>query len=240
MRFLSPALQRGVVVPRWRPRGLLPAVSTCIELGRGAQQKVWNASPFIACCTLWFDFFVNLVMLHNVFKFLPPGSISREKERFQMSFSVKACFSFECSSLKLRLFRRRGGKYFASFLWSSLYHFFVCLPPLPHNAASACFSPPPPPLRQKKVCADGGVDALTLNITKRPERTFYPNLLEGELQLSLADTYSGSCGGAGGRVAWSVSYRPSPGSAQDEDDWTVFPSTGLLLPGERWVFRHWM
>ncbi len=97
------------------------------------------------------------------------------------------------------------------------------------------------------MCADGGVDALTLSTTTQPEQTFYPNLLEGELLLSLApsesdttngteggDAYGGSCGGTGGRVVWSVSYRPSPDSAQDEDDWTVFPSTGLLLPGERW------
>lgn len=104
-----------------------------------------------------------------------------------------------------------------------------------------------------QVCANGGVDNLTLSTTNQPEATFYPNLLEGDLLLSLApyasDTKSTeegestadssrSCSGTGGRVAWSVLGQwSSPGTLstqeQDQGNWTVFPSTGLLLPGER-------
>lgn len=114
---------------------------------------------------------------------------------------------------------------------------------------------PPSPRDNAKVqvCAGGGVDALTLSSIEQPDATFYPNLLEGDLLLSLApsspsDTTSGtedqsttaaskSCSGTAGRVAWRVSglwSSPSDSiSTQEQDDWTVFPSTGLLLPGEK-------
>ncbi|CAM9574874.1 unnamed protein product, partial [Ectocarpus sp. 12 AP-2014] len=96
----------------------------------------------------------------------------------------------------------------------------------------------------EEVCASGDVDALTLTLVEDTEsqRTFYPSLLERELQLSLAPsnatnaddddiaTSSRSCAGAT-RVAWSVSGI-WPSSEEEQDDWTVFPSTGLLLPGE--------
>ncbi|CBJ32402.1 adhesin-like protein [Ectocarpus siliculosus] len=96
----------------------------------------------------------------------------------------------------------------------------------------------------EEVCASGDVDALTLTLIQDTESqpTFYPSLLERELQLSLAPsnttnaddddiaTSSRSCVGAS-RVAWSVSGL-WPSSEGEQDDWTVFPSTGLLLPGE--------
>ncbi|CAB1104673.1 unnamed protein product [Ectocarpus sp. CCAP 1310/34] len=96
----------------------------------------------------------------------------------------------------------------------------------------------------EEVCASGDVDALTLTLIEDTEsqRTFYPSLIERELQLSLAAsnatdagdddiaTSSRSCAGAN-RVAWSVSGLWPP-SEEEQDDWTVFPSTGLLLPGE--------
>lgn len=95
------------------------------------------------------------------------------------------------------------------------------------------------------MCASGDVDTLNLTLIEDTEsqRTFYPSLLERELQLSLAPsnttnaddddiaTSSRSCAGAS-RVAWSVSGL-WPSSEIEQDDWTVFPSTGLLLPGER-------
>ncbi|CBJ33129.1 asn/thr-rich large protein family protein [Ectocarpus siliculosus] len=96
----------------------------------------------------------------------------------------------------------------------------------------------------EEVCASGDVDALTLTLIEDTESqpTFYPSLLERELQLSFAPsnatnaddddiaTSSRSCVGAS-RVAWSVSGL-WPSSEEEQDDWTVFPSTGLLLPGE--------
>ncbi|CAM9587167.1 unnamed protein product [Ectocarpus fasciculatus] len=101
----------------------------------------------------------------------------------------------------------------------------------------------------EEVCASGDVDALTLTLIEdtEPQRTFYPSLLERELQLSLAPsntttiddddiaTTSRSCAGAS-RVAWSVSGL-WPSTEDEQDDWTVFPSTGLLLPGESVLLR---
>ncbi|CBJ33130.1 polymorphic outer membrane protein [Ectocarpus siliculosus] len=97
----------------------------------------------------------------------------------------------------------------------------------------------------EEVCASGDVDALTLTLIEDTESklTFYPSLLEGELQLSFAPsnatnaddddiaTSSRSCVGAS-RVTWSVSGL-WPSSEGEQDDWTFFPSTGLVLPGER-------
>lgn len=122
--------------------------------------------------------------------------------------------------------------------------------PLCHNPSPLDVPSSPRGDTKVQVCADGSVDALTLSITNRPEATFYPDLLEGDLELALAPsasvttstedaqatTSSRSCSGTGGRVAWSVSgLWSSQGSisTQERGDWTVFPSTGLLLPGEK-------
>lgn len=79
-----------------------------------------------------------------------------------------------------------------------------------------------------------------------PDKAYSPNMLEGALLLTLNDdetvTTTSSAGGSGvvvsggggteGGVIWNVSALPFP-SGEGLMDWTVFPSTGLLLPGER-------
>lgn len=86
----------------------------------------------------------------------------------------------------------------------------------------------------------------------QPDLTLFPKLLEGDLLLSYKSTASlsdsggvaegsnsgsdrtegkgGSYGGSEGGVLWRVEA-----SATDSNmmTWTVFPSTGLLFPGEK-------
>lgn len=90
-------------------------------------------------------------------------------------------------------------------------------------------------------------DAPTLNLEQGvyPERTYFPDLLEGDLFLSYEPTASsslssGSGGGSdvsqnkqavgGGGVLWSVE---ATGYDKNMMTWTIFPSTGLIFPGGR-------
>lgn len=105
----------------------------------------------------------------------------------------------------------------------------------------------PLPRRAKQTCVNGDADALILTAISQPDITFYPSLLEGDLMLSLKSTTSttptsfqeeepstsgGSVaivGNTADGVVWNVSA-----FSTELMDWTVFPSTGLLLPGERY------
>ena len=101
-------------------------------------------------------------------------------------------------------------------------------------------------------------DATALNLSQivtPPTETFFPGLLEGDLLLSYESVASstaasgissgsGSGGGGDGAgseegllygsgeggVVWSVDATVSNAAMMT---WTVFPSTGLLLPGEK-------
>lgn len=98
-------------------------------------------------------------------------------------------------------------------------------------------------------------DAAALNLSQvatPPAEILFPGLLEGDLLLSYgsvapsaaASGISSSSGSGGdeagseeglygsseGGVVWSVDATVSNASMMT---WTVFPSTGLLLPGEK-------
>lgn len=104
-------------------------------------------------------------------------------------------------------------------------------------------------------------DATALNLTQKaqPEITYFPELLEGALLLSYASAATsssakrglitssssgsgsggdgetgneeGSYGGGGeGGVVWSLEASVSNPTMMN---WTIFPSTGLLLPGQK-------
>lgn len=118
--------------------------------------------------------------------------------------------------------------------------------------ATDLFSLPPPVSHPSKllqqVCVSSNADGLTfwavdenLDADGVPIPTYFPELVEGNLTLSLpADSNSASTSSAsassgtgvsgGGGVVWNV-------SASEESsmmiEWVVFPSEGLLLPGER-------
>lgn len=107
----------------------------------------------------------------------------------------------------------------------------------------------------------GDPELLSLRATSTPTDTFFPDMLQGDLLLTLnaADDAAmttgggvstssgvvtaggGSMGGtvgSEGGVVWNVSALPLLLSSSDVAagatmEWTVFPSTGLLRPGER-------
>lgn len=109
-------------------------------------------------------------------------------------------------------------------------------------------------------CVNGDPGSLRLATDTQPITTFYPQMLEGKLLLSLdpvtstaATASTGTGTGTGSSsfdaagsdvgVAWSISTSSvvvSDGEEGDGEelgagvmDWTVYPSTGLLLPGQR-------
>lgn len=99
---------------------------------------------------------------------------------------------------------------------------------------------------------------LTLTVETEPETKLFPELIEGDIRLSFnastwgagaLSTTSGSKSGSGGGTDSGEEF---PGDTIGEGGvvwtvqalqtaivkkWTIFPSTGLLLPGKRWVER---
>lgn len=76
----------------------------------------------------------------------------------------------------------------------------------------------------------------------KPGPTIHPALLEADLILSHDSTGSGSgiedAEGLSERILWNVEALKL-----DTMNWTIFPSTGILLPGERRVSvgaRHYL
>lgn len=104
----------------------------------------------------------------------------------------------------------------------------------------------------RQACMDGDIESLNLvvetepgqdDVTGIPTPIILPDLPEGNLLLSLGsdaalDTSSSGASGERGTsgVMWTVSAS-SVSSSEELDkgvmDWTVFPSTGMLLPGQR-------
>lgn len=107
---------------------------------------------------------------------------------------------------------------------------------------------------------NGDPGSLRLAADTEPVTTFYPEMVEGKLLLSLdpvtttaetssvgtSDSSSDSSLGAarsGLGILWNISTSSFVFSEDEEDeagelgagvmDWTVYPSTGLLLPGQR-------
>lgn len=104
---------------------------------------------------------------------------------------------------------------------------------------------------KQQRCVKGNATALILNLGTPPKATIHPALLEGDLTLSHVLPPSGevessgaisisSTGNGSGvenaevlnkGVVWRVEALPL-----DTMKWTIFPSTGLLLPGARRVW----
>ncbi|CAM9320353.1 unnamed protein product, partial [Sphacelaria rigidula] len=88
----------------------------------------------------------------------------------------------------------------------------------------------------EETCLDNQAGRLSLSVVTSPEITFPPHVLEGDLLLELLSDHfqttstnsstSNRMDGTG--VVWNVSALSSGTSAP----WTIFPSTGLLLPGQ--------
>ncbi|CBJ33868.1 probable extracellular nuclease (ISS) [Ectocarpus siliculosus] len=95
-----------------------------------------------------------------------------------------------------------------------------------------------------ETCVTGDPGLLSLTVLSEPADAVFPTMLDGELLLTLNDdetvTTSSSAGGSGvalsagagteGGVIWNVSALLLS-SEEGLMEWTVFPSTGLLLPG---------
>ncbi|CAM9271368.1 unnamed protein product, partial [Ectocarpus sp. 8 AP-2014] len=95
-----------------------------------------------------------------------------------------------------------------------------------------------------ETCVTGDPGLLNLTVLSGPADAVFPIMLDGELLLALNDdetaTSSSSAGGSGvvvsgggrteGGVIWNVSALLMS-SEEGLMEWTVFPSTGLLLPG---------
>lgn len=97
----------------------------------------------------------------------------------------------------------------------------------------------------------GDPTGLNLGHLNRPEITYFPGLIEGDLLLSYepatfsssetgavssgsdsgrTEVEEGSDGGGKGGVLWSVETTVADPTRVA---WTVLPSKGLLLPGEK-------
>lgn len=86
---------------------------------------------------------------------------------------------------------------------------------------------------------------LALTLKNVPEGALFPELVEGDLLVSYNDPTSqaqvsssssrsksnGVEGNGDGGVVWTVQALQT----SSLQDWTIFPSTGLLLPGKKWV-----
>ncbi len=102
------------------------------------------------------------------------------------------------------------------------------------------------------MCLGGDVKSLHLaaetdpgqaNSAGIPQPIILPDTPEGNLLLSLGDDAASSATGSGaggeggtGGVMWTVSASSASSGKELERGamgWTVFPSTGMLLPGQR-------
>ena len=118
----------------------------------------------------------------------------------------------------------------------------------------------------------GDATNLALTLENKPGETFFPQLLEGDINISYSavastspavavsdasgDSSSSSSSGSGGRDGTGSDGGGGGGEGLNGDgedgvvwlvkalwktasttllDWTIFPSTGLLLPGQRCV-----
>lgn len=74
-------------------------------------------------------------------------------------------------------------------------------------------------------------EVLDLRLTEYPEVVYSPDLIEADVMLEFVagDFESGSDFNIEDGVAWTASVLEE----STEITWTVFPSTGLLFPGQR-------
>ncbi|CAM9180304.1 unnamed protein product, partial [Ascophyllum nodosum] len=89
------------------------------------------------------------------------------------------------------------------------------------------------------ICRNGHPEGLNLTVSTPPPTTFYPDLLEGDIVVSLdadgsrtSTLTSASMDTSSGAVAWNMSALP-----RALISWAVFPSVGILLPGNNITVR---
>lgn len=91
------------------------------------------------------------------------------------------------------------------------------------------------------MCVGAELGGVDLRVVAHPTTTFYPDLLEGQLNLSLAPSdasvsssstaeVSDARNGTEDGLLWKAASSPQ---VEGLVDWTIFPSSGLLLSGER-------
>ena len=111
---------------------------------------------------------------------------------------------------------------------------FVFLP-WPHSPIPVVF-----PAQRQERCVSGDATELALTVKTEPGETFFPGLVEGDVLLSFtpidsqaqsSSSASSSGNGTGSGLVWTVQAVETTNLMV----WTVFPSTGLLLPGQRCV-----
>ena len=86
----------------------------------------------------------------------------------------------------------------------------------------------------------GDATGLGLTMEKTPGETFYPQMIEGDVRLSFNSNAteaqaSSNTVGSGDGISCGFVWTVRPLNTTDLLDWTVFPSTGLLHPGQRCV-----
>lgn len=104
-----------------------------------------------------------------------------------------------------------------------------------------------------QTCIGTEAETLGLSVIEPTNVTYSPSLISGELLLSFGTVASstGEADDAGastsyeeekgvrvsesGGVIWNASLAIEPYT--DQINWTVFPSIGLLAPGNRWGVR---
>ena len=93
------------------------------------------------------------------------------------------------------------------------------------------------PFCTAQTCLDGNPEGVRLSEKVSPPITFYPSLLEGDLTVSLADDGAISSSTTASSMTMTSSQVTSGGvvwkMSEESSSWTMFPSVGLLYPGEK-------
>lgn len=89
-----------------------------------------------------------------------------------------------------------------------------------------------------QVCINASPEWLNLSVLADPGETYYPGFIGADLILMFPSDYGGSGLSDSGNVGviWNASALVSSSSSSESPgiiEWTVFPSTGLLLAGQR-------
>lgn len=89
-----------------------------------------------------------------------------------------------------------------------------------------------------QICVGAEAEHVQLNEVIAPETEFYPQYIKADLKLESISIYDelnvtssiGSITDSEGSIVWGASVE-----SELAIDWTLLPSTGQLLPGQRWV-----
>lgn len=101
------------------------------------------------------------------------------------------------------------------------------------------------------MCVTSPLESLYLRETNPSDIVFYPDLVEVDFVLSFSGDSDSANPSSSGETslasssdtnndtdvsASGVIWASSASGKREDIIWTVFPSSGLLLPGERWVY----